>query len=306
MKVGINLLNFGPGISAESVGKWGQVVEGLGYHGIFISDHVAITPTVAPRYPEPYFDALMTLSWLAGQTKHLDLGTTIIVLPYRHPILLARQVANLDQLSGGRVIFGVGIGNAADESAALGVPHNRRGAWSDDVLEAIRGLWDGTGEVTHRGTYVNFDRVSAISTRQKPHPPIWVGGNSDSAIRRAVRFDAGWHPINQSVGILREKWLPALQAEAARAGKPVPPLHPRIRMQITSEPITTLDRAPGTGTVEQIHEDLRNLQALGAEYVVLDWFNSPDLEGTRAHDRAFAMLGLLAEQVIDLENRTVR
>ena len=306
MKVGVNLLNFGPGVSAESIGRWGQVVEGLGYHGIFISDHVAITPSVAPRYPEPYFDALITLSWLAGQTKHLDLGTTVIVLPYRHPVLLAHHVANLDQLSGGRVIFGVGVGNAADEFAALGVPHNRRGAWSDDMLEAITALWDGDGEVTHHGQYVNFDRVSAVSTRQQPHPPIWVGGNSDSAIRRAVRFDAGWHPINQSAALLRDKWLPALEAEAKRAGKPVPALCPRIRMQITPEPITAPDRAPGTGALHQIHQDLRDLQALGAEYVVLDWFNWPDLEGTRAHDRAFAMLGLLAEQVIDLEHRTLR
>lgn len=301
MKFGINVLNFGPGVSAEAIGRWGQVVEGLGYHGVFISDHVAITPAVAQRYPEPYFDALITLSWLAGQTRRLDLGTTIIVLPYRHPILLAHHVANLDQLSGGRAIFGVGVGNAADEFAALGVPHNRRGAWSDEALEAITALWTTTGEVTYHGKHINFDRVSGVSTRQQPHPPIWVGGNSDSAIRRAVRFGAGWHPINQSVEVLRDRWLPALRAEAERAGKPVPALHPRIRMRITSEPITAPDRSPGTGTLEQIHADLAGLQALGAEYVVLDWFNWPDLEGTRAHDRAFAMLGLLAEQVIDLE-----
>ena len=167
MKIGINLLNFGPGVSPESIGRWGQVVEGLGYHGIFISDHVAITPSVAPRYPEPYFDALMTLSWLAGQTKRLDLGTTIIVLPYRHPILLARQVANLDRLSGRRVILGAGIGNAADEFAALGVPHNRRGAWSDEVLGAMQALWGGTGEVSYGGKHVRFERVSAIATHQK-------------------------------------------------------------------------------------------------------------------------------------------
>jgi hypothetical protein len=77
-------------------------------------------------------------------------------------------------------------------------------------------------------------------------------------------------------------------------------------MRVTSEPITALDRAPGTGTLDQVHEDLLGLQALGADYVVLDWFNWPDLEGTRAHDRAFAMLRLLAERVIDLENRSLR
>lgn len=306
MKVGINLLNFGPGVSPDSIGRWGQVVEGLGYHGIFISDHVAITPTVAQRYPEPYFDPLMTLAWLAGQTSRVDLGTTIIVLPYRHPILLAREVANLDRLSGGRAILGVGIGHAVDEFTALGVPHHRRGAWSDEAIEAIRALWSGDGEVTYRGKFIDFENVSAIATSQQPHPPIWVGGNSDGAIRRAVRFGSGWHPINQSVATLRERWLPALQTEASRTSMPTPALVPRIRMQVTAEPLATPDRAPGTGTLEQIHEDLRGLQDLGASYVVLDWYNAPDLEATRAHDRAFAMLGLIAEQVVDLQHERVR
>ncbi len=121
-----------------------------------------------------------------------------------------------------------------------------------------------------------------------------------------MRFDAGWHPINQPVAVLRDRWLPAFRAEAERAGKTVPPLYPRIRMQITSQPITAPDRVLGTGTLDQIHADFVELQALGAEYVVLDWFNPPDLEGTRAHERAFAMLGLLAEKVIDLEHRAVR
>src|SRR5262245_37114217 len=177
-----------------------------------MSDHVAITPTVGQRYPEPFFDAFMTLSFLSAQTKRIDLGTTIIVLPYRHPILLAREVANLDQLSGGRFIFGVGIGNAADEFAALGVPHNRRGAWSDEMLEAMTALWTGDGEVTYRGRHINFERISAIHTSRHPHPPIWVGGNSESALKRAVRHGASWHPINQSVAALRERWLPQLQS----------------------------------------------------------------------------------------------
>lgn len=307
MKFGVNLLNFGPGVSAESIGRWGQVVEALGYHGIFISDHVAITPSVAPRYPEPYFDALITLSYLAAQTKRVDLGTTVIVLPYRHPVLLAHHVANLDLLSGGRAILGVGVGNAADEFAVVGARHDRRGAWSDDVLEALRALWTGSGEVTHHGRYIQFDRVSAVATKQRPYPPIWVGGNSGAAVRRAVRFGAGWHPINQSVTMLREQGIPALRRAAEAAGKPLPPLHPRIRLRITPDPLDEADRSPGHGTIEQIHGDLAGLRDLGAEYVVLDWYNGPDaLEDTKDHERAFAMLATLAEQVIDLPSGTLR
>jgi probable F420-dependent oxidoreductase len=271
-----------------------------------MSDHVAITPSVAQRYPEPFFDALTTLAWIAGRTQRVDLGTTVIVLPYRHPILLARQVANLDVLSGGRVILGVGIGNAADEFAALGVPHNRRGAWSDEMLEAMRALWSGSGEVTYEGRHIKFERISAIHAAQRPHPRLWVGGNSDAALRRAVRHDAWWHPINQPVSALRER-LPALRAEAAAAGKPVPGLMPRIRLNITADTLPEEGRAPGTGSVEQVHDDLRELHDLDAQYVVLDWYNGPqDLDGTRAHERAFAMLALLADQVLDLAHEALR
>lgn len=332
MKVGINLLNFGPGISADSIVRWGQVAEGLGYHGIFISDHVAITPSVAQRYPEPYFDALTTLSFLAGQTQRIDLGTTIIVLPYRHPILLARQVANVDMLSGGRFIFGVGIGNASDEFAALGVPHNRRGAWSDEMLDAMRALWTGEGEVSFQGRHIQFERISAIrpyvgvhptpafplkggrsqisegeESRPRLHPPIWVGGNSESGITRAVRVGGAWHPINQSVSALRERWLPLLRAEAERAGKELPALCPRIRLRLTAEAIPEAERAPGTGSLAQVHADLGGLEALGAEYVVLDWYNgADDLDGTKEHERAFSMLGAVAERVMDLAGERVR
>ena len=307
MKVGINLLNFGPGITPDSIGRWGQAVEALGYHGIFISDHVAITPSVAPRYPEPYYDALITLSWLAARTTRIDLGTTVIVLPYRHPVLLARQVANLDQLSGGRVILSVGIGNAQDEFAALGVPHNRRGAWSDEAIEAITALWTGTGFVTYAGKHIQFEQVSAIHPSQRPHPRIWIGGNSESGMRRAIRHEASWHPINQPVATLRDTLVPQLRAEAERLGKPIPPLSPRIRMRITAEPLDEATRAPGTGSIEQVRNDLSGLQDLGAHYVVLDWYNGPDdLHGTADHEHAFAMLARLADEALDLARETTR
>ena len=91
------------------------------------------------------------------------------------------------RLKQGRAIFGVGVGNAADEFAVVGARHDRRGAWSDDVLEALRTLWTGTGEVTHQGKYIQFERVSAVTPHQRPHPPIWVGGNSGAAVRQIGR-----------------------------------------------------------------------------------------------------------------------
>jgi alkanesulfonate monooxygenase SsuD/methylene tetrahydromethanopterin reductase-like flavin-dependent oxidoreductase (luciferase family) len=151
MKVGVNILNFGPGANPAGLRRWAQTAEALGYHGVFVSDHVAVTPTVAQRYPEPYFDTFATLAWLAGQTDRVDLGTTVCVLPYRHPVLTARLAANVDQLSGGRFILGAGIGTPVDEFAALGQPHARRGALANECLRAILALWLSAGPVSFHG-----------------------------------------------------------------------------------------------------------------------------------------------------------
>ena len=188
MQFGVNILNFGPGVSPANMLRWAQTAESLGYHSILISDHVAITPSVGQRYPEPFFDTFATLSWLAGQTQRVRLGTTVCVLPYRHPVLTARLAANVDNLSDGRFIFGVGVGNPVDEYAALGLPHDRRGALANESLRAILALWSGESLVSFHGRLVSFDDVSPIRPQQTPHPPIWVGGASDAALRRAARF----------------------------------------------------------------------------------------------------------------------
>ena len=141
MKIGVNLLNFGPGVSPEALAGWTQLAETLGYHFVMISDHVAMTPDVVARYPAPYYDPFVTLAWLARATTRVELGTTVVILPYRHPLHTARLTANLDRLSGGRFIFGVGVGWAKQEFEALGVPFERRGAMSSDYLAAIKTAW---------------------------------------------------------------------------------------------------------------------------------------------------------------------
>src|SRR5262245_32831967 len=101
MRVGINLINFGPAVSPETLARSAELAEALGYHLVMISDHVAITPDVQARYPAPFYDPFMALGWLAGRTRRVELGTTVIIVPYRHPLQTARMAANLDRLSGG-------------------------------------------------------------------------------------------------------------------------------------------------------------------------------------------------------------
>src|ERR1700674_2925107 len=121
MRIGVNILNFGSGTNLASLERWARLAEALGYHFVMISDHVAVTSDVHSRYPAPYYDPFIALAWLAGVTKNLELGATVIILPYRHPLLTARMAANIDQLCCGRVILGVGGGGGKQEVQALGL-----------------------------------------------------------------------------------------------------------------------------------------------------------------------------------------
>ena len=139
MKIGVNVPNFGPGTDPGVLRAWAQTVEGLGFDLLMVSDHVAITPDVAGQYPAPFYEPFTTLSWLAGVTRRVRLGTTVLVVPYRHPLLVARMAANLDELSGGgRLVLGAGIGWAKQEFEALGVPFEQRGKLTTEHLRAIR------------------------------------------------------------------------------------------------------------------------------------------------------------------------
>lgn len=138
MRIGVNVPNFGPGTDPGVLRDWARTVEGLGFDLLMVSDHVVVTPDVAEQYPAPFYEPFTTLSWLAGVTDRIRLGTTVLILPYRHPLLTARMAANLNALSGGRLVLGVGVGWARQEFAALGVPYERRGALTDEYLTALR------------------------------------------------------------------------------------------------------------------------------------------------------------------------
>ena len=305
MRIGVNLLNFGPGVSPDSLAGWTRLAETLGYHLVMISDHVALTPDVMARYPAPFYDPFTALAWLAAQTTRVELGTTVVILPYRHPLLTARLAANVDQLSGGRFILGVGVGWARQEFEALGLPFERRGAMSDEYLAAIRTAWT-SDPASYAGRFVSFRDVhTAPPPVRAPHPPIWVGGASDAALRRAVRFGDAWHPIRIRVPWLRDTGLPRLRQVADKEGRPLPALCPRIRLRITEGPMAEDTRIAGEGTLEQIRRDFEALAALGAAYVLLDTYTD-DPEATRHHEPAWRMLATLAERVLDLPRQTLR
>jgi alkanesulfonate monooxygenase SsuD/methylene tetrahydromethanopterin reductase-like flavin-dependent oxidoreductase (luciferase family) len=258
----VNVPNFGPGTDPGVLRGWAQTVEGLGFDLLMLSDHVVVTPDVAEQYPAPFYEPFTTLAWLAGVTGKIRLGTTVLVVPYRHPLLIARMAANLNDLSGGRLVLGVGSGWARQEFEALGVGHRQRGALTDDHLRAVRSAW--ADDEDYRGGPV----------------PIWVGGNSDAGIRRAVRLGDAWHPLRITVAWLSEA-VQRLAAIAAEQQRPVPALAPRIALRLTDSPVTGAGRLAGEGTVEQVLDDLERLRVLGAETVVLDPFNGDPAETCR-------------------------
>jgi probable F420-dependent oxidoreductase len=305
MRVGINLINFGPGVSPESLARSAELAESLGYHLMMISDHVAITPDVQARYPAPFYDPFVTLGWLGGMTRRIELGTTVIILPYRHPLETARLAANLDRLSGGRLILGVGVGWARQEFEALGISFHQRGAMSDDYLGAIKAAW--THDVaSYAGRFVSFKDVhTAPRPARAPHPPIWVGGASDAALRRAVRYGDAWHPIRIRVGWLRDTGLPRLREIALAEGRGLPALCPRIRLRLTEAPLPEAERVAGEGSLDQVHADLEALAALDARYVLLDTY-ADDPEATRQPEVAWRMLTTMAERVLDLPRAALR
>ncbi|MGH9334644.1 MAG: TIGR03619 family F420-dependent LLM class oxidoreductase, partial [Vicinamibacteria bacterium] len=297
MKIGINLLNFGPGATPENFSESARAAEALGYHFVGVSDHVALTPDVSSQYPAPFYDPFTLLAWLSGITQKVELATTVAIVPYRSPLLLARIGANIDRLSGGRFILGVGVGWARQEFEALGVPFEKRGAITNSYLEAILELWT-KDEVSREGNFVKFERVqTGPRPLASPHPPIWVGGSSDAAMKRAVLFGDAWHPIRVRISWL-EKKAAELSSIAKSLGRRMPQLCPRILLRPTEEPAGQ-DRRAGEGTLEQIHGDFEALDKLGCPYVLLDFFTG-DVEATRRLEPTWRIMTTLADRIFDL------
>ena len=305
MKVGVNLINFGPGVTPGSLKSWAQLSESLGYHLLMTSDHIAITPDVQSRYPAPFFEPVSLLGWLAGVTDTMEIGTTVLIVPYRNPLEIARAFANVDQLSGGRFILGVGIGWAQEEFQGLRVPFRSRGAITNEYLEAIKLLW--TQDVaSYEGKFASFKNVhTAPRPVQTPHPPIWVGGPSEAALRRTVCYGDAWHPIRIRIDWFKESGIPRLREIADEEGKAMPALCPRIRLRITDSPMPDAQRVAGEGSLDQVHRDLAQLEELGCTYVVLDTY-ADDIDAIGNNEASWQMLSLIAEKVLDLDKRAVR
>jgi len=247
--------------------------EELGLEGVFVPDHILAKPATTQHYGGHWPDPFSLLAYLAGRTHRIRLGASVIVLPYRNALVAAKAAATVDQVSGGRFIFGVGVGWDEAEFVDLRLPFRERGRLSDDYIRAIKAAWASEVPEYHGG-YVSFAGAT-FSPRpvQQPHPPIWVGGSpgavSAPAVRRCAALGDAWHPLALSLDDI-EKGFATLGDLAARSGRrDALGLAPRNLLDLTDAP-KGAGRAAFSGSVAEVVSDIRRVRALGAGWMTFD------------------------------------
>ena len=229
MKFGLGLPSAGKGAHGPNIITFAQRAEALGFESLWCGDHILLPTAGTNQYPYTedgsfprdasvgFLETLTVLAYVASVTERIRLGSTVIILPYRNPIVQAKMFASLDVLSGGRVICGVGVGWLEKEFDSLGAPYAERGPMSDEFLEIFKVLWTEK-DPGFCGKFYQFDGMQFEPKPVQNPLPIWVGGHSRRAIRRTIRYGEAWHPTRQTPEFVAEN-LPYLREEAELQGR---------------------------------------------------------------------------------------
>jgi probable F420-dependent oxidoreductase len=293
MQIGFNLPVSGPMATAEVMANIAQLGESLGFDYLTLTDHVALPDTSTPGYPysttgEFYtpdpghrVEQLTTAAWVAAKTSKIRLVLAVMVVPHRPAVVTAKMLATIDVLSGGRLVVGIGAGWLKVELDAVSTtPFAERGAVTDEYMDAMRVIWTQDKPVFH-GKYVNIDGLlTDPKPLQKPHPPIWVGGESGPSMRRAARIGDAWYPIGSNNAHLLDT-LPRLTAGIARiremtkaAGRDPAAMGIVYRVKRHGQPApaaTDGNRKLFTGTVANTIEDIAAVKDIGVTAIDFDF-----------------------------------
>jgi probable F420-dependent oxidoreductase len=276
MKLGICLPHYGRAIEVDRMLDVARAAEAHDLDSVWVTDHVIVPATASVIYREHMLDPLAVLPWLAGVTRRIELGTSVVILPYRSPIPVAKLLASVDVLSGGRLIVGAAIGWLEGEFEALGVPFKERVSRSEEALELFRALWtQERPEIVTRHHRLH-DVVFSPMPLSKPRPPLWVGGNSEGALRRVARLGDGWHATATNRDAFRAgaETLARFWKDAGREGAPALSLRIPVLVDGVHRPAVDMALLRGrhaiTGSAARIAEELRGFAALGCSHVALE------------------------------------
>jgi len=273
--VGLTLPNYRGTASAANIVETAERADRLGFHSVWVADHVIVPLSYGSTMGSTLYETHTTLSVVAARTQHIKLGCSVMPTPYRHPLLQAKSLATLDQFSNGRVIYGGATGYMEAEFHALGIDFAQRAAITDEYVQVLKLAWTSEA-LTFHGRFVDCEDVTvAPKPVQKPHPPIWLGGDSDGAFRRIARLADGWHGLpGGSPGARREE--PTISNFAARVAR----LHQIAEREGRDPASITLsikancqigadDPRPFHGSAAKIVDSLGQMEQLGLELVVL-------------------------------------
>ena len=283
MKFGFSLIVRGNEATPDTFARIAERAEALEIDSLWCSAHVIVPPQVKSGYilipgrkhpehwKECYWEPFTVLSYLAALTSKITLGTSVVIVPMHNPIELAKQVAEVDQLSGGRFVFGVGVGWFEEEFEVLGQDFHNRGARTDEALDLMKALW-GDDPVSFRGRYHQVEEAFfSPKPRQRPSPPIWVAGGSKAALKRAARCADAWHPVRPTFETLRHARA-ELNGYLAEAGRKPESLEIAVKLPLifqdgppqSDQPLTQGRPADIIGAIESYSE-------AGASHLVFDF-----------------------------------
>jgi probable F420-dependent oxidoreductase len=287
MEFGLHLPASTATVKSEDLVRFAQQAEELGFYCLTVADHVIVPRDISVPYPYTvdgkypgtgyHLETLMTMGFLAGATKRIRFVTSVMILPYRNPIVTAKMLASLDVLSGGRVIIGAGVGWMKEEFENLKAPpYEERGKVTDEYIRAFRELWSSDNP-TFNGKHCQFSNIVFLPKPvQKPGIPIWIGGHSKQALRRAGELGDGWHPIGGVPTIPLEpedvkKDYAALAEYATRAGRDPKTIRVALKGSLFDrEKKIDGRRRRFMGSAEEVAGDIRDYRGAGVDTMIFD------------------------------------
>ena len=310
MEIGISMPRLP---DAQGLKRFVQSAEELGFESVLVGDHIVLPTEGTNQYPytsdgsfsrptdEPFLETMTLLGYLAACTESIKLGSTVVILPYRNPVVQAKMFASLDVLTNGRMICGIGVGWLEKEFEILGVPYDQRGPMSDEFLQIFKILWTEDNPEFH-GQFYHVDGIQFYPKPvQQPHIPIWVGGHTHRALRRTAKYGDCWHTTRQTPDFVAEN-LPYLRQQTERAGRDPASISISLKRSLhftdigLGEGNTVRTGGAMIGSTQEVIDDVYYCREVGIDQLTYDF----RVDGM---DQLIQVMERLADRVLPVAQR---